>query len=244
MSDARRVKRELTQALREFADIAARPDDPRVRRLDGLGEIHRVRDELTDGCQSRTRAIHSSPPLPRNESHSRRIRDVAQMSERGVVQQSLSPPERLAGQTSPAYLRALTAVGDDLRAAEELPIQQMLAYDQTAALVPVPGVPTVQAALLVRDAPLLRPIHRAFDVTWQRAVRLGELVPDSTGREVSGRQQEILSLLSSGLSDAVIARHLRVTDRTIRREIARLCRIFGVDSRFQLGVVAARYGLV
>uniref|UniRef100_UPI001C712269 LuxR C-terminal-related transcriptional regulator n=1 Tax=Enterobacter bugandensis TaxID=881260 RepID=UPI001C712269 len=50
--------------------------------------------------------------------------------------------------------------------------------------------------------------------------------------------EELLQLLSSGMSDRRIAEVSGVSDRTLRWRIANLHAHFGTSNRFQLGVVA------
>ncbi|MCU1677841.1 MAG: helix-turn-helix transcriptional regulator [Frankiales bacterium] len=58
------------------------------------------------------------------------------------------------------------------------------------------------------------------------------------------RDRRLLALLATGCTDDVIARRMNVSDRTVRRAVAVLMNEVGADSRFQLGLRAARAGLV
>ncbi|MET9224384.1 LuxR C-terminal-related transcriptional regulator [Lentzea sp. NPDC003310] len=51
--------------------------------------------------------------------------------------------------------------------------------------------------------------------------------------------QRLLRLMRTGATDRAIARELDVSLRTLNRRIARLQSLLGVQSRFQLGVLAA-----
>ena len=55
---------------------------------------------------------------------------------------------------------------------------------------------------------------------------------------------EVLGLLGQGLTDHTVARRLGVSERTIGRRVTHLQALLGSSSRFQLGVEAARRGLV
>ena len=64
------------------------------------------------------------------------------------------------------------------------------------------------------------------------------------GREGTG-DPKLVELLELGLKDEAIARYLGVSLRTVRRRVAHLMAVNGVDTRFQLGwrspaAVAAR----
>jgi DNA-binding CsgD family transcriptional regulator len=62
--------------------------------------------------------------------------------------------------------------------------------------------------------------------------------------EVEPLELSVLRLLAAGAKDDTIARQLQVSDRTIRRVIAGLMDQFTAESRFQLGLRAARSGLI
>ncbi|HEX7308187.1 LuxR C-terminal-related transcriptional regulator [Lentzea sp.] len=57
--------------------------------------------------------------------------------------------------------------------------------------------------------------------------------------EPTAATQHLLQLMRTGATDRAIARELDVSLRTLNRRIARLQSLLGVQSRFQLGVLAA-----
>lgn len=61
----------------------------------------------------------------------------------------------------------------------------------------------------------------------------------SVGQEPTVATQRLLWLMRTGATDRAIARELDVSLRTLNRRIARLQSMLGVQSRFQLGVLAA-----
>lgn len=60
--------------------------------------------------------------------------------------------------------------------------------------------------------------------------------------EPTAATQRLLRLMRTGATDPAIARELGVSLRTLYRRIARLQSLLGVQSRFQLGVLAAELG--
>ena len=62
----------------------------------------------------------------------------------------------------------------------------------------------------------------------------------AVGKEPTVATQRLLRLMRTGATDRAIARELDVSLRTLNRRIARLQAMLGVQSRFQLGVVAAQ----
>lgn len=59
------------------------------------------------------------------------------------------------------------------------------------------------------------------------------------GKEPTAATQRLLTLMRTGATDRAIARELGISLRTLHRRIARLQSLLGVQSRFQLGVLAA-----
>jgi hypothetical protein len=74
-----------------------------------------------------------------------------------------------------------------------------------------------------------------FDLAWKSAV------PAAALDGVAGSDDPpLVELLELGLKDEAIARHLGVSLRTVRRRVAQLMAVNGVDTRFQLGSALAR----
>jgi DNA-binding NarL/FixJ family response regulator len=62
--------------------------------------------------------------------------------------------------------------------------------------------------------------------------------------KISDREQELLKLLASGLSNGEIAQQLYLSEGTVRNYTSELFKKLGVSDRTQAVVVALRYGLV
>lgn len=61
---------------------------------------------------------------------------------------------------------------------------------------------------------------------------------------ISDREQELLKLLASGLSNSEIAHQLYLSEGTVRNYTSELFKKLGVSDRTQAVVIALRYGLV
>ena len=88
---------------------------------------------------------------------------------------------------------------------------------------------------MIRDPLVVRLYTAYFDLAWKHAV------PGAgrRGREGTG-DAKLVELLELGLKDEAIARYLGVSLRTVRRRVAQLMAVNGVDTRFQLGWALAR----
>lgn len=68
------------------------------------------------------------------------------------------------------------------------------------------------------------------------------LVEPASGPALSLPQRAILSALLTGASSKTIAAQLGVSDKTVDNQVARLCAKFGVETRLQPVLAAARMG--
>ena len=62
--------------------------------------------------------------------------------------------------------------------------------------------------------------------------------------ELSEREREVLRLLARGLNNADIARHLHLSEGTVRNYVSAVLTKLGAADRAQAAVMALRYGLV
>jgi hypothetical protein len=143
----------------------------------------------------------------------------------------LDHPEQLA------WVRDWAAAGERQRLVARVPHEFAVFGEEVVLSSPVWGS-TEGGAVLMRLPLLVRAFTAVFDDTW----RGGLPVPDpSVEQDVDTR---LLALLAGGFKDEAIARYLGLGLRTVRRRVARLGEELGVHTRFQLGVVAQRRGLL
>ena len=87
-----------------------------------------------------------------------------------------------------------------------------------------------------------RSLAVAFDLAW--AAACGQPPNSPPPGQVTAEQREILQVLSNGVTDDHAAAQLHMSRRTFARRVASLMDSLGATSRFQVGVQAARRGLV
>jgi DNA-binding NarL/FixJ family response regulator len=63
-------------------------------------------------------------------------------------------------------------------------------------------------------------------------------------RRLTPRQCEVLELLHQGLSNKLIARHLKLSDNTVRRHVQDILEFFGVSNRSEAVYAAYHQGLI
>jgi DNA-binding NarL/FixJ family response regulator len=79
----------------------------------------------------------------------------------------------------------------------------------------------------------------------QAAARLmREISSPERSETLTGRENEVLRLLSQGLSNKEIAQHLALGEKTIKTHVSHILVKLGVQSRTQAALAAVRLGLV
>jgi DNA-binding NarL/FixJ family response regulator len=114
--------------------------------------------------------------------------------------------------------------------------------DDTMAIACSPADYHNGIAYLIHPSSLLDMTTGLFEAVWDRAVPLNS--SESRGGPVvmDPRDRELLSLLASGATDAVIARTFGWSVRTVQRHIHELMQEVGARTRFQVGVEAVNRG--
>ncbi|WET77946.1 helix-turn-helix transcriptional regulator [Amycolatopsis sp. QT-25] len=138
-------------------------------------------------------------------------------------------------------LDRMSRAGAEVRTDTEIPMDALV-IDRTSVVLPaergqagsavfrLPGVVTATAGL--------------FERIWQAAAPLVPLdLPESGNASIlTGREQELLTLLFSGTTDESAAARLGISVRTVRRMVADIMNRLGARSRFQAGAKAVDRG--
>ncbi|MFE1801241.1 response regulator [Streptomyces sp. NPDC059517] len=96
---------------------------------------------------------------------------------------------------------------------------------------------TARGDALLAPAVLSRVLDRFLRTTPDPA-------PPPALRELSGREREVLTLIGQALSNAEIARRLRVSEATVKNHVTAVLRKLGLRDRVQAVVAAYDHGLV
>jgi DNA-binding CsgD family transcriptional regulator len=143
----------------------------------------------------------------------------------------LDHPEQLA------WVRDWAAVGERQRVVQQVPHEFVVFGDEVVLSSRHWGM-TAGGAMLLRLPLLVQAFTAVVDDAW----RSGLPVPDSSLEQDADTR--LIALLAGGFKDEAIARYLGISLRTVRRRVASLADELGVHTRFQLGVVAQRRGLL
>lgn len=129
--------------------------------------------------------------------------------------------------------------GERAKVGASLPAKLVLSDDRLAIVSSATDYDN-GVAYLVHASSLLDMIAALFEAVWARAVPLNRSGPADGGASMSPLDRQLLGLLASGATDAVIARTFDWSIRTVQRHIHDLMRQVGAQTRFQLGMEAAR----
>ena len=81
------------------------------------------------------------------------------------------------------------------------------------------------------------PVESTVLQDWRRGVAESPPV-------LTRRQTQVLQAMAEGVTEREIARRLGISERTVQLHVANLCRAVGARSQFQMGLAAARIGLI
>jgi DNA-binding CsgD family transcriptional regulator/sugar-specific transcriptional regulator TrmB len=212
----------------------ATPGIERILASDGLQE---TLTELVAGARHSVRAMH--PTVASDDAVRVDFSADRALYERGIEIRSIYPHTARRQREGLNYLRHVQQIGGQCRTTVSVPSRVVLVDDLVAVLQ---SRSCVDGVLIARDPNIVAFFGQFFEDAWDSALPVSEYDYD----EDVWREIELLVLveLSTGRSDEAIARRLDISTRTLRRYITGLYERFGVTTRFQLGVAAARAGVL
>jgi len=161
----------------------------------------------------------------------------AEVIERGVVLRNIYARAVLELPGSEVMLESSVQAGWQCRVYPDMPMKMVL-VDRRAALLPL-GPTGMEGALLVTAPVIVAALRMYFELIWGRAVPV-----HSKSLKLSTEQDRVLRLVLTGMTDTAIARHLNISDRTVRRHVGALLELLGTSNRVSLAVTAVREGWV
>ena len=140
------------------------------------------------------------------------------------------------------------AAGEKARLLPDVPLKLSVVDRKIARVFLSSDEPDIEAGVLtVRAGSIVDALVVLFESLWDRAVPLSSTLTQDTAPApdlLGERDRRLLALLSSGLKDEAIARHLGITTRTLRRRMVDLMDALDARSRFQAGAQAALRGWI
>lgn len=226
-----------------------------VEVVTGQEAIAEVWDSMQAGARTSVDVLEK-PPLVQSDEGA--PAPELEMLERGVIARGVYERASLLNPGKLTEVQELIAAGEMAAMVPALPFK-LAVVDRRRALLPVGQGTELTAALIVRPSPLLDALIEVFETQWARAMPVpragrtgvraegqssGPERPAEAAAEAKSGSEEVLTMLSAGMTDEAIARQLGVSARTVQRRISDLMDSLGSRNRFQAGVQAVRHGLL
>ncbi len=223
------ASRDLLSKVTSVALGATEPLSEPISDAIAPSVVNRLLTETTGMLRNFVLTISEGPAL--DESTMRANEDRIR---RGEQQRAVYPASALASPQGQRWMTVWGEVGEDQRI---LPTTEteFAVFGNTAVVALAAWDDPARGYAVIRDPLIVRLYSAYFDLAWKHAVP----APVVGGREGTG-DPKLVELLELGLKDEAIARYLGVSLRTVRRRVAHLMAVNGVDTRFQLGWALAR----
>ncbi|WP_019545955.1 LuxR C-terminal-related transcriptional regulator [Streptomyces sulphureus] len=248
-----RARRHIQHLAARFrANGAGRDPADLVEIVTGRAAVIRQVDQLQRSARRQIRGIDRPPYAnsdpDRFDPKTGMMPVQQQMLRRGLGYRVIYDTDGLATfHRLDTDIEAAAELGEDARVMAKAPMKILIADDRRA-LIPLRGTPhELASSVLVHPSGLLEALCEFFEVLWARAQPLSAYLSGRPHRAVGGpssQEARLLALLTTGMTDQVMARHLGVSYRTFQRRLHALMQRLGVSTRFQLGARAAELGWV
>ncbi|WP_433496277.1 hypothetical protein ACQP1K_14865 [Sphaerimonospora sp. CA-214678] len=208
-----------------------------IERVEGLDQVRQRLDDLGFFSYKETLCLHPGGPLSRGAIETALPLDTRSLR-RGLEVKAVYHPEALDDPLMSAYLRDLVNLGGQVHITEE-PMDRMVVFDRSVAVVPIHPKESSRGALLVREPGLVSQLVAYFDGVWESATDLREFTePSAEPPLLSELEKRVLKVLATADKDEVAAREIKVSVRTYRRYVADLMARLGAANRFQAALRA------
>jgi len=223
------ASRELLSKVTSIALGATEPPSEPISDAIAPSVVNRLLTETTGILRNYVLTVSEGPALDEStmRANEERIR-------RGEQQRAVYPASALSSPQGQRWMTVWAEVGEEQRI---LPATdtEFAVFGESAVVALAGWNDPSTGYTVIRDPLTVRLYTAYFDLAWRHAVP----APAVGGRDVGG-DPKLVELLERGMKDEAIARYLGVSLRTVRRRVAHLMAVNGVDTRFQLGWALGR----
>jgi sugar-specific transcriptional regulator TrmB/DNA-binding CsgD family transcriptional regulator len=215
-----------------------------MERIEGLPQIRARLDDLAFFVHSEVLALQQDGPLSPGYIEAARPLDLRCLR-RGIRVRTVVLQTALEDSLTSSYIRELVTLGAQVRAVRQ-PMERMIIYDRSIAVVPMDPADSARGALLIRQPSLVANMVALFDRVWSDAQDVDFAdAPEADGSEsITTLEKEILDVLARVSKDEIAARELGMSLRTFRRHVADLMLRLGASNRFQAALMAKHRGWI
>jgi DNA-binding CsgD family transcriptional regulator/sugar-specific transcriptional regulator TrmB len=229
----------ISAAMPEYATRVRASQEDGTERVYGVHEVRQRLAELAVQAQHEVMAFSPMALVPIQARTASQPLDAAHL-QRGLRMRVIYPGRVAYDSEALRQAHQLADGGARIRTADDLPMR-MIVVDGDVAVLPIDPPHGATGALVIHDSSTVTALSALFEAYWKDGRELGPR-DDPTG--CGPAERAVLQLLASGAKDDAVARHLGVSVRTVRRIIADLMVLVDANSRFELGVNAARRGWI
>ncbi len=236
----------LESLLTEYLEATSQPSMAgEVVELVGREAIQRELETWSQKVQRELLALHPDISYTAEQLASAQAMDLAALA-RGVRIRSVYREDCRKDPAVLAYHQTVTKHGAEVRYAKVVPAR-LLVFDRQAGMIPSHTADNRRAALRLEGEGVAAMLVLSFDLVWSQA-KAGERedqphrIEPSSVEGPTDVDRILLQLLSMGVKDEAAARHLGVSVRTVRRQIADLMVRLEAGSRFEAGMQAVMRG--
>ena len=238
---------ELQSLLTEYLEATSQPSVAgEVVELVGREAIQRELESWSHKVQYEMLALHPDTSYTAEMLEAAETMDLLAL-ERGVKMRSVYPEDCRSDPAVLAYHRTVTKHGAEVRYAKQVPAR-LLVFDRKVGIIPTYSADNRRAALRLEGEGVAAMLVLNFDLVWSAATPEDaedtqvEIEAPGADHGPTDLDRILLQLLSMGVKDEAAARHLGVSVRTVRRQIADLMARLHAGSRFEAGMQAAMRG--
>lgn len=233
-----RLMRELSPPLEALHRVTGGRPEPSVQSIRSPEGLRSTFYELQTSAREQLRAMDRGPYVATRGASPGP--EQLQAMRAGVVYEVIYAAEVIEDEETREEVYEAVRLGEVARLLPSVPMKMVLADDDAALVVRVMTGGHVEG-FLVQPSLLLDTLHGFFDALWQLAMTI---VPTRATDDPTEQERMVLRGMANGLTDEAIARELGISERTVARRISRMQDVLATRSRFQLGLQAARRGLL
>ncbi|MEV7557469.1 helix-turn-helix transcriptional regulator [Streptomyces sp. NPDC089795] len=239
--DLLRVRGQLAELAVVHAARQHTLEGPPLERIESAAPLRRILDRQSAACTREVLCARPGGPLPEEELRLARLRHRDLLA-RGIPVRTLYQHSARFDPPTVRYETELAALGAEARTVSG-GLARCLVFDRSLLVLPLPE--TAGGALLVRSPDLVAFVAEMFDLLWAMGERIGRPREKAFVQDVADQaKRSILLHLMQGDDDRATARALGISVRTCQRHVSAIMRQLGATSRFQLGYLAQRHGLL
>ncbi|MEU3858412.1 helix-turn-helix transcriptional regulator [Streptomyces sp. NPDC028722] len=236
------VRTTMSQVEGVYRDLRQKDADV-VQRLTGASLITAAVDEA---ARSAAREVLTAHPGGGRPEHMlvRSLPLALEAQRRGVLQRRLYQHTVRAHGPTLDYIKAVTAVGVQVRTVDEV-FDRLLIYDRSVAFIPDKEKEHRDHALRVTDPGVVHFLVSVFEHAWERGDPIVYEQDQQRPRLLTDETRlRVLRLMVDGYTDAAIAGRLGMSTRSVATHLKKVSDLLGSKSRAQLAYLTAQSGLL